>query len=494
MLTINNTDINFSPVGNSYFSTGKVGIGTTTPAKLLQLGNNSDGEVIRIGRTDNTHTVGIGSTGFNSNLLFFANGVEKMRMDVNGNVGINNRSPVATLQVSNGSVLFDGSISFASSSEAGTRGVGTPISGAGTRMMWIPSKAAFRTGTVDGTQWDDASIGIGSFASGSNTKASGLYSTASGNNATASGQNSFAINANTTASGNASFASGNGSTASGAFSAACGRFVTAQSYHSFVLGAYNVTGTYNATTWVATDPLFVIGNGTSAISESNAVTVLKNGNTGIGTISPVYKLDVNGAVNATQFLVNGVPLNTSAQWQPSGSNIYYNSGKVGIGTNAPTLAQLDIQASTNNTALYLKTSHTADYGYCISADVNRANTKAFVVTLNGAEMFKLNGNSLFYARGGWITAGNFPDYVFDEGYERASYLEKAEFFQKYKHLPEMKSAKEIEKNGLDLGASLSALTLNIEENSLDIIDLYKMITELKQENEKLKKEVANFKK
>jgi hypothetical protein len=179
-------------------TTGNVGIGTTTPAKLLQLGNNSDGEVIRIGRTDNTHTVGIGSTGFNSNLLFFANGVEKMRMDVGGNVGINNRSPVATLQVSNGSVLFDGKISIDAE-----RGVGTPISGAGTRMMWIPSKAAFRTGTVEGTQWDDASIGIGSFASGINTKAGGSYSTAYGKN--------------TTASGHASFASGGWSTASGAF-------------------------------------------------------------------------------------------------------------------------------------------------------------------------------------------------------------------------------------------------------------------------------------
>jgi opacity protein-like surface antigen len=74
--------------GALYYSGGYVGIGTVGPTKLLQFGNNADAEVIRIGRTDNTHTVGIGATGFDSNLLFFANGVEKMRMDINGNVTI----------------------------------------------------------------------------------------------------------------------------------------------------------------------------------------------------------------------------------------------------------------------------------------------------------------------------------------------------------------------------------------------------------------------
>ena len=232
-----------------------------------------------------------------------------------------------------------------------------------------------------------------------------------------------------------------------------------------------------------------------AISNSTTIMSINDNRVGIGTITPnpSYKLDVAGPVNATQFLINGVPLSTSAQWQSSGSNIYYNSGNVGVGTNNPINAQLHLVGGVNKTALYLQSSHSVDYGYCIRAEVNRPLTKAFVTTLNGSETFKLNGNGIFFAKGGWITVGNFPDYVFDDSYERASYLEKAEFFKKYKHLPQMKSAKEIEKNGLDLGESLSALTLNIEENSLDIIDLYKMITELKSENEKLKKEIKAIK-
>jgi len=34
-----------------------------------------------------------------------------------------------------------------------------PATGAGTRLMWFPTNAAFRVGSVDGSQWDDASIG-----------------------------------------------------------------------------------------------------------------------------------------------------------------------------------------------------------------------------------------------------------------------------------------------------------------------------------------------
>jgi len=55
-----------------------------------------------------------------------------------------------------------------------------PFTGAGDRTMWHPFKAGFRTGGVDATQWDDASFGFYSFASGYNTIAQGNYSIAAG--------------------------------------------------------------------------------------------------------------------------------------------------------------------------------------------------------------------------------------------------------------------------------------------------------------------------
>jgi hypothetical protein len=56
----------------------------------------------------------------------------------------------------------------------------TPAQGAGRRLMWIPAKAAFRVGEVTAADWDDANVGLSSFASGYNTRASGYHSTAMG--------------------------------------------------------------------------------------------------------------------------------------------------------------------------------------------------------------------------------------------------------------------------------------------------------------------------
>ena len=70
-----------------------------------------------------------------------------------------------------------------------------------------------------------------------------------------------------------------------------GSRTVAESYISTALGRYNVGGG-NATSWVSTEPLFEIGIGTSDLNRNNAMTVLKNGNVGIGTTAPTSKLHV----------------------------------------------------------------------------------------------------------------------------------------------------------------------------------------------------------
>ncbi len=249
-----------------------------------------------------------------------------------------------------------------------------PVSGAGTRIMWMPQKSAFRVGTVDNIQWDAAFIGASSFASGYNNIASGTYSTAMGRSAdatgnystamgyittaagefstamgrgtnatahtatamgyntnafgasstsmgynttasgnysiasgfasTASGSNSMAtgtqtnasgvnsttIGSNTTASGGASTAMGIYTTASGGASTAMGELTHSKAYASLAMGRYNdtIVGS-NPISWVTTDPLLILGNGTSLATPSNALVVYKNGNTDVSGYTQLGK-------------------------------------------------------------------------------------------------------------------------------------------------------------------------------------------------------------
>ena len=57
------------------------------------------------------------------------------------------------------------------------------------------------------------------------------------------------------------------------------------------------------------------------------------GKVGIGTDDPEFSLDVDGHVNATGFLLNGELISTP--WKENNDAIYYNSGNLGLGTDAP---------------------------------------------------------------------------------------------------------------------------------------------------------------
>ncbi len=129
-----------------------------------------------------------------------------------------------------------------------------PASGAGTRLMWHPRKAAFRVGQVTGIQWDEGNIGVHSIAVGLDTVASDEGSVAFGRSTEASGPRSLAygflskataahafaggFSADATAFG--SVALGDGTTASGNGSVALGFQSTASGRTSLAVGDQNL--------------------------------------------------------------------------------------------------------------------------------------------------------------------------------------------------------------------------------------------------------------
>ena len=88
-------------------------------------------------------------------------------------------------------------------------------------------------------------------------------------------------------------------------------------------------------------------------------TLTYNGNIGIGTSAPNYRLDVAGIINASNYYINGSNFTggVSSQWITSSTNIYYNAGNVGIGFTNPSY-KLHVTAgkTVNSTAFAMKIS------------------------------------------------------------------------------------------------------------------------------------------
>lgn len=234
------------------------------------------------------------------------------------------------------------------------------------RMFFDKSKGAFRAGSVFSDQWDDGNVGNFSVAIGFNPIASGVFSnalgigakalgdrsTAIGEGSIASGQSATAFGAftnasgffstamgrytnalgafsttfgeTTTASGNCSTAMGRNSVASGGNSIALGLSTQASSFCETALGLNNLVFTSLSTTsFDANDVLLSVGNGVNTSNRSNALTILKNGNSALGNHTPTARMDIEGAA------LGVIPL----QLRGGNNNDVYNFNQVTFGWN-----------------------------------------------------------------------------------------------------------------------------------------------------------------
>lgn len=121
-------------------------------------------------------------------------------------------------------------------------------------------------------------FGTASHAEGTQTLANGDFSHAEGEQTTTNGRASRASGLATTATGNYSMAHGSGSTASGILSIALGNKITVSGTSSIGIQLDQTAG--------------------QELSQSNTLAIM-GGNVGIGTLSPINRLDVFGNISAS---------------------------------------------------------------------------------------------------------------------------------------------------------------------------------------------------
>ena len=249
-----------------------------------------------------------------------------------------------------GSVLFEGS-----------HGI-TPTSGTGTRLMWVPEKAAFRAGFISGTpgnQWDADSIGFASFAGGENNKAKGTNSMAMGFSNSATGNSSSSLGRNNVSSGNYSLTGGEDCKATNfnsfAFGSSCrsigkasvtfGNDNETEGEHSFTIGNGNrnellssfVGGSgcenFDLSGFGQDNNSFVFGSNSKTYG-SNSVSIGTNVESQSESFAMGKFVKSNG--NSSFTIGSGEWIPALSAWNYLENNID-NSLAIGFGSNVPTI-------------------------------------------------------------------------------------------------------------------------------------------------------------
>ncbi|NMB71467.1 MAG: hypothetical protein GYA22_04890 [Bacteroidales bacterium] len=190
----------------------------------------------------------------------------------------------------------------------GSMAIGSIASATGLYSIALGSYASAsekQSMALNGTAAGPYALSIGGYASGYRSSAFGYRTKAIGDYSVAVGSGYSIIKFTmpptiidypTIARGPRSLSIGNSTDARGTYSTAMGYRTVAKAYNSFVIGRYN-TITGDSLQWVLTDPLFVIGNGSSASKLHDAFVVSKNGTVTIQTDTAYYSFKIYNTDN-----------------------------------------------------------------------------------------------------------------------------------------------------------------------------------------------------